>query len=95
MRFKEHNPHNWIAQFLHAKPNDVTIKLHIQYCNKIAYSRSKSYQGTSFGMCNKHIEIVFWEKVFANMNFDIHDASQFKLDNFKGKTNTMCFEDGE
>ena len=41
MRFNEHHPHNWIAQFLSAKPNDVEIEFHNQCCNKIMHLKSK------------------------------------------------------
>ena len=61
MRLNEHHPHNWIAQFLDAKTNDATIELHNQCCNKILHLKSKSCQGTSFGMRNKDVACVFWE----------------------------------
>ena len=83
----EHCSYDWIAQFLHQKPEEVKIKLYNKFYNKMAYS----WQGTSFGMYNEHYAIVFWGKGFTKLNFDAHDVNQIELGKHKGKTRSRYF----
>ena len=50
---------NWIPKFLHQLPEVVTIESHNKCYDKMAHlkSKTKSWQGASFGMCNEHSAI--------------------------------------
>ena len=73
----------------------MMIELHNQHYNKIVNLKSKSWKGTSFGMSNKDILILLWEKGFTSMNFDIQYAGQIEFGKCTGETRTKHFEDGK
>ena len=54
-------------------------------------SKSKSWQGASFGMCNEQHAIMFWEQGFTNMNFDADDAIQIELGKHKSENENKVF----
>ena len=58
-------------------------------------SKTKSWQGTFFDMCDEHYAIVFWVKYFTNMSFDINVVSQIELGKHKEKKRARNPEDGE
>ena len=89
--------YNWTPQFPRQLPEVVTTELHNNHYNKTAYLKSKTkvWQGASFGMCDENSAIMFREQGFTNMNFDVHDVSQIEIGNHKKKTRTRYFEYGE